>query len=249
MSRSSKGFADFFPTAPSVLSQKRSRPKEPEREGRRASPPSYGRHAREPEHSSPRRQDPRLAHREKQESHECGEQAFRFTDEVDANHGDLLNGVGSASSTSTNSSLFDASRSTTAVNGGGLISKSLTPLTNTELSPSNYSKPAPAETAVLTLERARPPNQDSHPTSNRTMSRHHPSLSKAVESKKVWPQARPGKGQLRGEKLVYDPELDRKLDRNQRKALGQKLEYQSFTNGVSLCFSFSTVMLRVCRQS
>ena len=232
MSRSSKGFADFFPTAPSVLQQKRSRPKEPETARKRASPIPDRRSVRPSDLTSPGHQEKRFTRDERRRSHDYSEQTPRSNDELDTNNGDLLNGVGSASSTSTNSSLFDNARSTARLNGEGNFSTSLTPLTNTELSPPNHQKSVSAD--KFTPDEPARSRHESRELSRHMMAQIRPH-SPAVVSKarSTWSCARPGQGEFKGEKLVYDPELDKTIDRSKRKELLRKLEYRPFSKKVS----------------
>lgn len=242
MSRSSKGFADFFPTAPSVLQQKRSRTKEPESARKRASPIPDRRNVQRSDHSSPSRQEKSFARGERRRSHDYSEQTPRSNEELDTNHGDLLNGVGSASSTSTNSSLFDNARSAARVNGEGNISTSLTPLTNTELSPTSYQK-------SVSNEQARSRHQETNRSKHETNQSRLRSPTMTPKARNVWPSARPSQGESRGEKLVYDPELDKTIDRSKRKELLRKLEYRPFSKKVSHRETVHTPGPLFCEQS
>lgn len=228
MSRASKGFADFFPTAPSVLKQKRSRPTESGSARKQTSPVPERRHARDSDNPSYHRQEKRITPHERRRSLDCHDQTPRSTEELDTNLGDLLNGVGSASSTSTNSSLFDTTRTTAYVNGDGIISKSLTPLTNTDLSPANHVKSVSADRTASATRAQSSYQATDHPRRKATQS---PAMTSKAKSVRLC--ARPGPGESRGERLVYDPELDKKLDRSKRKELSRKLEYRPLSKQVS----------------
>ena len=233
MSRSSKGFADFFPTAPSVLQQKRSRHKESEKTKRPASPPPRHRSTHNTDHSSPTSQEPRFINGERQGSCDNTEKTPRSIDDIGVINGDLLNGVGSASSTSTTSSLFDTSRAATNVNGEGQISKSLTPLTNVDLSPPGYTSSMYADRKHGSSDHRKPHHEDA---ALKSKTRHNNAGASAVSTFTTAAISTPGLGKVesKGERLVYDPELDRKLDRDRsrRKVLNQKLEYRQFDHKV-----------------
>ena len=241
MSRSSKGFADFFPTAPSVLQQKRSRHKESEKTRRPASPPPRHRNTHNTDHSSPSLPEPRFTDGEPQGSCDNTEQTPRSTDDIGIINGDLLNGVGSASSTSTTSSLFDTSRAANYVNGEGQISKSLTPLTNIDLSPPGYTTSMNADRKYTSFDHQKPHQEDA---TSKSRARHNHVGSSAMDASTTAAISAPrsGKVEPKGERLVYDPELDRKLDRDRskRKVLNQKLEYRSFDHKVRSLLSSLT---------
>ena len=97
MSRSSKGFADFFPTAPSVLQQKKSRTTE-----------EKSRHESSA-HRSPR--DDRQKHQSNSHyntSHYSPDATPRRSKHEDRYPSDSRNGAGSSSSISGSSSVFDS---------------------------------------------------------------------------------------------------------------------------------------------
>jgi hypothetical protein len=136
--------------------------------------------------------------------------------------GDLLNGVGSASShASTASSVFSSSGTAhpSTMSGCGPTTSSssihaLTPLTNTDSSP-------PGKT--VSPRSARPFDDALHPNSaagafdapggsdvSETITPIHTPPENRL-------QARPGPGQEKGFKLVYDPDRDKELTREQKK--------------------------------
>ncbi|KAI9795376.1 MAG: histone methyltransferase set1 [Piccolia ochrophora] len=229
MSRNSAGFADFFPTAPSVLQQKQ---KQAARERQRA-------RAR-PADSAPAvfvsleaTSAPLAPDGAGHGTHALnggvnGSAVVELNgvahDDSESLQGDLLNGVGSASShTSTVSSTFSAAHQFPTANVGGLSNgPTLTPLTNTESSPperlispqrlktshdemafdgyESYVEPMVEDTACEDVH-AITPVQTPPP----------PPL-----------RARPPKGEVKGEICTYDPELDPKLpskEKRKRKAI------------------------------
>ena len=220
MSRSSKGFADFFPTAPSVLQQKRFKASQTRKRPRSQSgqdttllhtssaahPSSTGNHETPSQinhaFSTPFQQ----------------EQPLHVAEENDTVHGDLLNGVGSASSTSTSSSIFSTNHNAqgVALGTGNHGSASQTPLTNVESSPPHNN---------LT------PSGTKHVYGQSTVAKGAQRIGNNAENLKVngattpahtlvlaQPQARPARGEVKGVKTVYDPELDAKLPSKEKRA-------------------------------
>ena len=236
MSRSSKGFADFFPTAPSVLQQKRSKasqdrrthrpshtgsfqysqalpapPTVPEGEPRGGAPVT--RHANGELNGAPRTSA--------QEDNECA-------------NGDIIHEVGSASSTSTASSVFSAGPREINMGYPGLQkSTSLTPLTNIDSSPRNGLNLSPKRVAhdqhlstILPGSPSTPPYADSN----------NLVLDHELPSKR--PHARPGPGEIKGFKAVYDPDLDSALRGKEKKS--RPAQYKPFGEEVCLVFLVST---------
>lgn len=242
MSRSSKGYADFFPTAPSVLQQKRS--KAAQLRKRPKSPPVS-------ESKPPSASSFSTARPEKSALPNGGdygrvgvENTSTTQDENECVPGDLLNGVGSASSTSTTSSIFSTSHGAVYRPRANNAHKStsLTPLTTADSSP--------------------PPNTSGSPNNPRllngpfpgTKSDRSPSRYKDTEAsvastlkfsrplKRV--QARPGAGEAKGSKVVYDPDLDKKLSSKERKS--RQPQYEPFGQGVSLIHFIVHIFLIIC---
>ncbi|KAL8713474.1 MAG: hypothetical protein Q9220_002336 [cf. Caloplaca sp. 1 TL-2023] len=227
MSRSSKGFADFFPTAPSVLQQKRSRVAE-------------GRH-REilktttniddvgPLHRSPKVASPSKGAIEKikcptpnRRGGLCPAPSLTVQDESDGTQGDLLNGVGSAGSSSTASSVFSATnRPGNLSNQHGSHSSTWTPLTHVDASPPGDAMESP---------QADPSHQGKVSAERKVERRwHHSSISKSDatgSSSGRTAQARPGKSEVRGERIRYDPDLDKKISKEDRRC--RKPDYSPF---------------------
>ncbi len=243
MSRSSKGFADFFPTAPSVLQQKRSKASQDRRTHRHSSV-GHSQYSRSlPAPPVPPNGEPEgaipvtgLANGEidtmpqslTQEDSECV-------------NGDIAHEVGSASSTSTASSIFSAGqRDVHVVYQNGLHkSTSLTPLTNIDSSPRangiNFSPKRSIHDQHLP-----PPNTLKSPSSPQLSHSNNRTPSHALSSRR--PQARPGKGEIKGFKAVYDPDLDKALRGKEKKS--RQAHYQPFGEEVRSAFFAHHSLLR-----
>ncbi|KAK7903749.1 histone methyltransferase set1 [Exophiala xenobiotica] len=141
-------------------------------------------------------------------------------EEVDRFSGDLLNGVGSASSSSTASSVFSAPLTTTATMSGTnhLQFSTLTPLTNSD-SPPNGKLMSP------TIE------SNSHIIANgiSTTSSLHPGSMTPLHTPPAHRRsARDTTLQTKGTKCTYDPELDKNLNsKDKRKLKAQFAEFGS----------------------
>lgn len=233
MSRSSKGFADFFPTAPSVLQQKRSKA-------------AQSRRRPKPETAI----DPNLTHvpiaplapfdGESEGDIVNGvrngdvhfDPAATAQEDNDCAQGDLLNEVASASSTSTSSSIFS-----TGHRALGMAhphdhhhSTSLTPLTNLDSSPPANNQNSPKrkrnnEMAVSAGFSKGSPLKEPLRSASRTHTPDYTPLQKHC-------QARPGKGEIKGAKIKYDPDHDKKLTSKERKS--RTAEYITFGKEVRL---------------
>ncbi|KAI9728487.1 MAG: histone methyltransferase set1 [Chrysothrix sp. TS-e1954] len=225
-------FAGFFPTAPSVQQQKRKRG--PVAQDTVASPLSSGFDARLSE--SDTRTVP-SSHVKRHESRFEGPGDSRDTvvdvDDKFIANGEVeesLNGVGSAGSHSTTvSSVFS--------NGGvnGMASHnslangtySLTPLTNHDSSPPrrlpspSYNKYRPDSKPPLRDSLSKHSSVNTRPMSP-PVSMTTPNITPPHDPVK----ARPGKGESKGERAVYDPELDQKLSSKERRKLRPR--YRSF---------------------
>lgn len=230
MSRSSKGYADFFPTAPSVLQQKRFKaaqsrkkpksspvieksanapsepPPSPHSEPKGATVSADGRHDQVLSNSAPTAQE------ESESVSECV-------------NGDLLNGVGSASSTSTASSVFS--------NGHHTLSMAhlneTTPLTNVDSSPPSNARESPHQqnSSNVFISTSR----DIHriPSPNQTTAEPLPIAPSIMESTSTL-QVRPGPGEVKGVKLIYDPYRNKKLTAEERRSA--EVQYMEFGKDV-----------------
>lgn len=233
MSRSSKGYADFFPTAPSVLQQKRFKAAQSRRkpkssqavEQQTATPP--GEPPPSP-HSEPKgalvsadgRHDQILSNSAPtaQEESECVSECV---------NGDLLNGVGSASSTSTASSVFS--------NGHHTLSMAhlneTTPLTNVDSSPPSNVRESPQQQRSSSVFISTCREIHRTPSPELTMDESTPIAPSIMEPTATF-QARPGKGEAKGLKLIYDPYRNKKLSAEERRSA--EVQYMEFGKDVRI---------------
>ena len=245
MSRSSKGFADFFPTAPSVIQQKRSNraalhkrketntdPDNPE-----VSRPAEAIHASQDHGRSSKTSTPYKSPVEGT----VIEQSPAIHYDSDTAPADMLNGVGSASSTSTASSVFSNHHQNLDVGSQDTTQQlpTLTPLTNTDSSPPMLNKTPPHEKRnALTMDvdrTARTPDSNLvAPTPEALTPVSSPKLSHSK------PSSSSKHGDVKGFKMVYDPELDKKLSSKERR--GRKVVTKDFREEVSP-LKFSTLCL------
>ena len=222
MSRSSKGFADFFPTAPSVLQQKKSRTAE-ERKRQDSSTSAYlattsSHTPTSSDHNTlgAKKADRRNGSLTNGLNHDrsATDALPPNQDESESIQGDLLNGVGSASSTSTASSVFDANqRQLDPAQQKRHAQTELTPLTTIDSSSPGRNQ-SPAYTKPETSLAPRPDSSRVlPPTSVR------PPTSMPAKEEVAWKSgARPGKGQAKGVKATYDPELDKTISSKERRS-------------------------------
>jgi len=131
---------------------------------------------------------------------------------------DALNGIGSASSHhSTTSSVFSSTSHANKINGK-LSSHAETPLTSYESSPPKVASPFPKPSQARLNDSpflAPPPNMppgSSHDAS--PISSPHRNRS----------QARPAQGEAKGYRAVWDPELDGKLGKEEKRKMKPKLK-------------------------
>ncbi|KAK4693292.1 [histone H3]-lysine4 N-trimethyltransferase SETD1, partial [Lecanoromycetidae sp. Uapishka_2] len=238
MSRSSKGFADFFPTAPSVLQQKRSKASQ---DRRRPQSPSTG-HSQS-SHTLP---DASTSSHGKVEggaltngtSNRAGNtMAHPLThEESESVNIDVSHEVGSTSSTSTTSSIFSAGNRDVnlAQKHGAHHSTNLTPLTNIDSSPRpngvhSPQKRLPYDKNLLARKPHISPGRDYREDTLNLKSEEAPaSYGPSRESTPIMsrPQARPGKGQVKGFKAAYDPHLDKTLRGEEKK--GRQARFEPF---------------------
>lgn len=209
-------FADFFPTAPSVLQEKKKAAKD-RRKSHTETPPSTKEVDTSATGDEQHVLDNHDARQRKSVSYPNGtDHNEKLSPPQDA--GDLLNGVGSASSlTSTSSSVF--SQSTTAKQPQNALDgqfNSLTPLTNHESSPPQplYSPQQNSNIAssshVNDLQDSKqPPRIAQSNTSN---------SSRAQLLAKVFPPL----GESRGQKILYNPDLDPKVPQEHKKKVKPK---------------------------
>lgn len=213
MSRSSKGFADFFPTAPSVLQQKRSKApqqgKEPSSPATRDSP--YSKNL--PSSTSSRNAENAKTSGLSSSVKASGPQRKQHTtpnDEQDIPQTDFAHEVGSASSTSTNESVFSSHQKGGKASqlNGVQNSTNLTPLTNVDSSPRTVGLHSPKKAPHDHQYGQRVSPGSPYGEAGANPSWIADSSTPRTLSQKI-PQPRPGKGEAKGYKITYDPSLDR----------------------------------------
>ncbi|KAI9788666.1 MAG: histone methyltransferase set1 [Peltula sp. TS41687] len=222
MSRASAGYADFFPTAPSVLQQKQRQAKLDRQRVRKNN--VFETQSVAPRTDIETTAPPPSSDFTHGNSLVNGEVVTNglAQDDTESAVGDLLlNGVGSASShTSTVSSIFSGPNHPPTGSNPGTLSgaQALTPVTITEFSPPerNISPPLPKSTSLSsTLDK--PPATS--PSSVKTTNDAHPETSRTTTAPEVKLQRRPSGNQLKGIWCTYDPELDKKLSHKEKKKL------------------------------
>ncbi|KAH0543493.1 hypothetical protein FGG08_002161 [Glutinoglossum americanum] len=228
MSRASAGFADFFPTAPSVLQQKK---KQAVKQQQRARAKPVEPLAPIPIHpetiaaASASIQDElvensTLVNGSSIGGGSSGEQGTPAQDDNESVQGDTLNGVGSASShTSTVSSVFSAANHPTTYStaGGTSNTHTLTPLTNTDSSP-----PGRAATPPPRLKAASPNSNPKYDPTYDCQAMDEPTDLAASMTPLYTPPAprRTARAEgkvVKGYKITYDPDLDKTATSRERK--------------------------------
>ena len=215
MSRSSKGFADFFPTAPSVLQQKRSKPFQPSKEP--SSPAKRELQSLKPAPNPPSTHGSHTSRVGESVGSAKGstrqpQRHGASVDDHEAPQADFTHEIGSASSTSTSDSVFSSHQKGTKVsqpNGVANNSSSLTPLTNVDSSPRTNGVQSPPKRALAESNygTAQSPGSPFRgPSVRETWSTDSNSNRTPRPS---CPSARPGKGETKGYKITYDPATDR----------------------------------------
>lgn len=228
MSRASaSSFAEFFPQASDSLDKKRKKPSEDEDLNGASRTDASTSH-------STKRSRTESIHGEKlngvASTSKISYSKSSSRDDNDSNkgeNGDLLNGVGSASSlASTVSSVFSHSGQPNMASYPGVSGQqhALTPLTNTDSSPpgknlSPRSTKAPGDHMVLK-------SADPYATTDATSNNVSETITPIHTPPEVQQQARPGPGEEKGSKLVWDPELDEKLQPKDKKRF--KAKYKQF---------------------
>ncbi|PGH10843.1 hypothetical protein AJ80_07394 [Polytolypa hystricis UAMH7299] len=221
MSRASAGFADFFPTAPSVLQQKRSKAAQ-DRQRTKAKPQDDAPASAELPSTVLPTEDGGVAgavdNVPKDRGNPAEESSTAVREEVNITPNDV-NGVGSSSSTSTGCSVFS---STVAPSGiaatNGTHSYALTPLTNTDSSP-----PCKLESPSGVKLAGANDSLDSAPSS-RIVDDIKSTITPLHTPPTPRGQARPAGDAAKGYKLTYDPDLDKKPSRDKRR----KPQYVAF---------------------
>lgn len=213
-------FADFFPTAPSVITQRKSSKLSDTDKTRLRRPDERVEDAHTKDHlvraplNSPTRVSPSPT---RQDNLAKLANNTLAPEESDHFAGDLLNGVGSASSSSTASSVFSAPLANAAMPGANQLHIStLTPLTNSD------SPPIGKSTSPIT-------DSISHTaigSHNAMATQHQGSMTPLHTPPAYRRSARDVHAQVKGSKCTYDPELDKNLNsKDKRKAKAQFEEF------------------------
>ncbi|KAI0123122.1 hypothetical protein BJ170DRAFT_126105 [Xylariales sp. AK1849] len=212
-SASGAGFAQFFPAAPRAAREKAT---ERERAKSRASD-AVERDARISSSTS----ISSTAHRDGIKSDPSSSDAGHLpTDDTESLQGDILNGVGSASSyASTASSVFsNGSHPSSAVNASSHASNSnLTPLTSAG-SPSNPTVPY-SQHAKQPQDYGKLNGPTSTPATDSSSTSRRPGVADRIP-------ARDPDRQIKGMKCTHDPLLDKKLSSTEKKTM--KPKYKTF---------------------
>lgn len=236
MSRSSKGFADFFPTAPSVLQQKRSKASQDRRrhQSPSASHPCPSSALSVPPAPSDREGEGDTLANRTPNGHLNTMPNSLMHDENEIVNSDIAHEVGSTSSTSTTSSIFSAANrdANMAHHDGPHKSTSLTPLTNTDSSPRANGINSPPKRRV---------NDEHLSVGNSALSPLRDQLEGASIYRGLDPiraqlppalSARPGKGEVKGHKAIYDPDLDKTLKGKEKRS--RQVQFSPFGEEVRL---------------
>ena len=219
MSRASAGFADFFPTAPSVLQQKhRQAAKDQQRvKAKHVDPPTAAAaDAVVPTATRSRNSVATNGVGGSARVNGHGEAQVTAHDDNDSVQGDLLNGVGSASShTSTVSSVFSTANNlqpTSSCSGRSQHAHTLTPLTNADSSPRERLATPPLTTSDI-LPRSRRKDVASAATKSPV----HSAVASPPPPVRMY--ARPAGQAKKGGICTYDPELDKTLSSKEKRKL------------------------------
>lgn len=219
MSRSTSKFADFFPSAPSVLQQRKSLKASNSAHLRTGTSDFAFSNALAKETSN----QVALSSTDLPADQLLTKRAPSAKDPTSVatqEEGDLLSGSGSASSASTSSSVFSANLNAAAMSyTNGSHSYALTPLTNTDISPNGK---------IIS-----PTLDDNHAATAAN------SFSATLTDSVMTPQRTPPTPRrparemglvVKGSKCLYDPDLDRKLGPKDKRRL--KAQYMEFGTSV-----------------
>ena len=248
MSRASKGFADFFPTAPSVLQKKRSKvsldnqklqqqkvatPGETHTQSTSSASPVTAQanaqlqvHAAQLQDGGTATKSPAAGNAGDTGIAANGDSGPGSREEVNTTTPGDVNGAGSTSSISTGSSVFSSAAAPAGV--ASVVSTNayaLTPLTNTDSSPPcKADSPAGAVKGAASTAQQPAGKQTQTPATDAAGAAitplHTPPTSR--------PQARPPGNEPKGYKLTYDPDLDRKTPSREKR---RKPQYVAFGTG------------------
>ncbi|KIX00317.1 uncharacterized protein Z518_10456 [Rhinocladiella mackenziei CBS 650.93] len=213
-------FADFFPSAPSVIQHRKSfklqdtdktRPRPADERVEDA-------HVKDSLVRVALNSPTTISHSSTKQDNLAKFTNTNFTpEESDQFTGDLLNGVGSASSSSTASSVFSAPVANAAMPGpNNLHINTLTPLTNSDSPPNG---------------KLMSPTADSNPhtavdSNNIIPTLHQGSMTPLHTPPTHRRSARDPNSPLKGTKCIYDPELDKNLNAKDKRKL--KAQFEDF---------------------
>ncbi|KAL9044180.1 MAG: hypothetical protein Q9214_002665 [Letrouitia sp. 1 TL-2023] len=214
MSRSSKGFADFFHTDPSVLQQRPNGLHTHQRKSPSTAKPSSSHASYIPPAEATGKRTATVLNTGHTNGDSGGELSTTVHPESESTTGDLLSGVGSASSSTTVSSVFSGSHRPSNVVSSNLPhgSNSLTPLSNIDCSPSNVTITSPQrrnhDRTKYNVDSPRPVAANDLMSSKRS--------STLRDYPKRGPQARPSVGEVTGFKTVSSSEPTPESNKKER---------------------------------
>ncbi|KAI1391163.1 histone H3-K4 methyltransferase Set1 [Hypoxylon trugodes] len=200
----SAGYKEFFPNAPRAARDKANE-RERERSSRASETADADFKTTTPAHRDGAKYDSSLS-----------DAAHPPTDDTESLQGDILNGVGSASShASTASSVFTNFNSSAALNTSSRASNSnLTPLT-TMGSPANPSHMQPAKQRTSAASNNPTKSDNTNPTMATASLSSFPGVAKR-------PPVRDPNLTIRGTKCIHDPSTDKSLSSSDRKTMKPK---------------------------
>lgn len=224
-------FEGFFPSAPLVQQQKRKRAAL-DRERLESSSEGVAHDAQSPS-TADLSSNQYIVKRPRLSSHG----AYEERNHANGEPGDLLNGVGSASSLNSTASSVKSHNGQpppSSRTGGSSGSYAQTPLTVPESS--SPDKGSAVHTYKVQIAPAFENSDEPEPLTSQAQLRRHASLPPEQSQPMLErPGARPIIGQVKGEKAVYDPDLDRKLSSKERRNPNLKVRYIRF--GEKVCVS------------
>ncbi|KAG8525444.1 uncharacterized protein KY384_009088 [Bacidia gigantensis] len=204
MSRSSNAFANFFPTAPAVLKARKTS-NSPKASSLKTS------------RRSPAKADPRFWDHERVVATSIGARTERNIvaeqrrrqDEREPSRVDLVHEDGSASSTSTASSVFSTNRKTglSEPSNGTQNPTDLTPLTIMDSSPRTNGMVSPARKPAKSRTVVGRPASPSEESLDKVYSPIDSEIERTPQPDRL--QARPSKGVEKGWRITYDPFTDK----------------------------------------
>lgn len=146
-------------------------------------------------------------------------------------NGDVTHEVGSASSTSTTSSMFSGNHRDPNIlyQNGPHTSTSLTPLTNIDSSPRAGTMTSPPKKGAYDNTSANFPRSPLSSNHDETCDLYGSSTDAGISL--VESRARPKRGEVKGFKAVYDPDLDKTLKGKEKRS--RQVQFQPFGEEVS----------------